>query len=109
MVSVTGDAFLALFGYPTAEEDDADRALRAALDILRIAPSIEVPDGLPVQVRIGIATGLAVAGGADSGRISASGPIPNLAQRLQTAAAPQTILIDQRTYDATAGRLSSPT
>ena len=102
VVSVTGDAFLALFGYP-AEEDDADRALRAALDVLRIAPSIEVPEGPPVQVRIGIATGLAVVGGADSGRISASGPIPNLAQRLQTAAAPQTILIDQRTYDATAG------
>jgi class 3 adenylate cyclase/tetratricopeptide (TPR) repeat protein len=103
VVSVIGDAFLALFGYPTAEEDDADRSLRAALDILRIAPSIEVPDGPPVQVRVGIATGLAVAGGADSGRVSASGPIPNLAQRLQTAAAPQTILIDQRTYDATAG------
>ena len=103
VVNVTGDAFLALFGYPTAEEDDADRALRSALDVLRIAPSIEVPEGPPVQVRIGIATGLAVAGRADSGRISASGPIPNLAQRLQTAASPQTILIDQRTYDATAG------
>jgi class 3 adenylate cyclase/tetratricopeptide (TPR) repeat protein len=103
VVSVTGDAFLALFGYPTAEEDDADRALKAALDVLRIAPEIEVPEGPRVQVRIGIATGLAVAGGAESGRISLSGPIPNLAQRLQTAAAPQTILVDQRTYDATAG------
>ena len=102
-----GDALLALFGYPIAEEDDADSALKAALDILQIAPSIEVPNGLPLQVRIGIASGLAVVGtflGApDSTSTFAFGPIPNLAQRLQTLAAPQTILIDQHTYDATAG------
>jgi class 3 adenylate cyclase len=107
VANYVGDALLALFGYPIAEEDDADSALKAALDILQIAPSIEVPNGSPLQVRIGIASGLAVVGsflGApDSTSTFAFGPIPSLAQRLQTLAAPQMILIDQHTYDATAG------
>ena len=107
VANYVGDALLALFGYPIAEEDDADSALKAALDILQIAPSIEVPNGSPVQVRIGVASGLAVVGnflGAPGSTSTfAFGPIPNLAQRLQTLAGPQTILIDQHTYDATAG------
>ncbi|MEK1886318.1 MAG: adenylate/guanylate cyclase domain-containing protein [Phyllobacterium sp.] len=102
-----GDAFQALFGYPIAEEDDVERALELAFDILQIVPQIEVPDGPPLQVRIGIASGLVVVGdflGAPAGVSTvALGSVPNLAQRLQMQASPQTILTDHQTYDATAG------
>ncbi len=102
-----GDAFQALFGYPIAEEDDAERALELAFDILRLVPEIEVPGGPPMRVRIGIASGVVVVGdfvGAPAGVSTvALGSIPNLAQRLQTIAEPQSIVTDQRTYDASAG------
>ncbi|MBB3454517.1 putative ATPase/class 3 adenylate cyclase [Rhizobium sp. BK313] len=102
-----GDAFQALFGYPIAEEDDGERALRLAFDILRIVPQIEVPRGPPLRVRIGIASGLVVVGdfvGAPAGVSTvALGSIPNLAQRLQTLAEPQTILTDLKTYESAAG------
>ncbi len=102
-----GDAFQALFGYPVAEEDDAERALELAFDILELVPEIAVPDGSSLRVRIGIASGLVVVGdfiGAPAGVSTvALGSIPNLAQRLQSLAEPQTILTDQKTHDATAG------
>ncbi|WP_341487979.1 adenylate/guanylate cyclase domain-containing protein [Pararhizobium sp. A13] len=102
-----GDALQALFGYPIAEEDDAERALELAFDILNLVPRIPVPDGPPLQVRIGVASGLVVVGdflGAPAGVSTvALGSIPNLAQRLQTLADPQTILTDQKTYETAAG------
>ncbi|WP_040678618.1 ATP-binding protein [Rhizobium mesoamericanum] len=102
-----GDAFQALFGYPIAEEDDAERALELAFDILQLVPDVKVSGGPPLRVRIGIASGLVVVGdfvGAPAGVSTvALGSIPNLAQRLQTIAEPQTIMTDQRTYDAAAG------
>ncbi len=102
-----GDAFQALFGYPIAEEDDAERALELAFDILELIPEIKMSGGPPLRVRIGIASGLVVVGdfvGAPAGVSTvALGSIPNLAQRLQTIAEPQTIITDQRTYEATAG------
>ena len=89
-----GDAFQALFGYPIAEEDDAEHALALAFDILRLVPEISVAEGPPLRVRIGIASGLVVVGdflGAPAGVSTvALGSIPNLAQRLQTMAQPQT-------------------
>ena len=105
--SYIGDAFQALFGYPIAEEDDAERALQLAFELLRLVPEIEVPDAPPLRVRIGIASGVVVVGdylAAPAGVSTvAMGSIPNLAQKLQTIAEPQTILTDQRTYDSTAG------
>ena len=102
-----GDAFQALFGYPIAEEDDAEHALALAFDILRLVPEISVAEGPPLRVRIGIASGLVVVGdflGAPAGVSTvALGSIPNLAQRLQTMAQPQTILTDQQTHDNAAG------
>ncbi len=85
----------------------ANEALRLAFDILRIVPQIEVPHGPPLRVRIGIASGLVVVGdfvGAPAGVSTvALGSIPNLAQRLQTLAEPQTILTDLKTYESAAG------
>src|SRR6185312_15767218 len=58
-----GDGVLAYFGYPKAHEHDAERAVRAGLDLVtavpKLATNIEVP---PLQVRVGIATGLVVVG-----------------------------------------------
>lgn len=102
-----GDAVQVLFGYPVAEEDDAERALELAFDLLRQIPQIAVPDGPPLRVRIGVASGLVVVGdfvGAPAGVSTvALGSIPSLAQRLQTVAEPQTVLADQKTHDAAAG------
>ncbi|WP_033055302.1 ATP-binding protein [Sinorhizobium meliloti] len=107
VANYVGDAFQVLFGYPVAEEDDAERAIELALDILRVVPQIETPDHLPLNVRIGIASGLVVVGdveGAPAGVSTvAFGPVPNLAQRLEAMAAPQTILTDQTTYQMAHG------
>ncbi|MFC0803883.1 MULTISPECIES: ATP-binding protein [Sinorhizobium] len=101
VANYVGDALQVLFGYPIAEEDDAERALELAFDILRVAPQVETPDHSPLNVRIGIASGLVVVGdieGAPAGVSTvAFGPVPNLAQRLEAMAAPQTILTDQTT------------
>nr|WP_237358490.1 adenylate/guanylate cyclase domain-containing protein [Rhizobium etli] len=102
-----GDALQALFGYPTAEEDDAERAIRLGFSLIQAMPQIETPDGSRLEIRIGIASGLVVVGdfaGAPAGVSTvAFGPVPNLAQRLQALAAPQTILADQKTRDAANG------
>lgn len=97
-----GDSLQVLFGYPVAEENDAERAITLALDLVEAVPQIEAPDGSRPNVRIGIATGLVVVGdvkGAPEGVSTvAFGPIPNLAQRLETVAEPKAILVDPNTY-----------
>jgi class 3 adenylate cyclase len=57
-----GDGVLAYFGYPQAHEHDAERAIRAALNLVEAVPKLATHAGLPLQVRIGIATGLVVVG-----------------------------------------------
>jgi class 3 adenylate cyclase/tetratricopeptide (TPR) repeat protein len=94
-----GDAVMALFGAPTAHEDDPERAVRAALAIRDWAT--EEGD---LQVRIGITTGEAlVALGArpEAGEGMASGDVVNTAARLQSAAPENGILVDETTYRAT--------
>lgn len=102
VANYAGDALQVLFGYPVAEENDGERALDLAFDLLLAVPRIEVPDQTRLNVRIGIASGLVVMGdveGAPPGLPTvAFGPVPNLAQRLQVLAPPQTILVDQSTY-----------
>jgi class 3 adenylate cyclase len=56
-----GDGVLAYFGYPAAHEDDAERAIRAALEVTRRAPALR-GGGMPLSTRVGIATGLVVVG-----------------------------------------------
>ena len=55
-----GDGVLAYFGYPQAHEHDAERAVRAALNLVEAVPKLAMHAGSPLQVRIGIATGLVV-------------------------------------------------
>ena len=57
-----GDGILSYFGYPRAHEDDAERTVRAALDIAAAVRRLETPAAEPLAVRIGIATGLVVVG-----------------------------------------------
>jgi predicted ATPase/class 3 adenylate cyclase len=102
VANYVGDALQVLFGYPVAEENDAERALALAFDLLAAAPKIDAPHGIRPNVRIGIATGLVVVGAVDGAPEGVStvafGPVPSLAQRLETGADPQTILVDQSTY-----------
>jgi class 3 adenylate cyclase/tetratricopeptide (TPR) repeat protein len=100
-----GDAVLAVFGAPVAHEDDPERAVRAGLEIRDAARAygerVERRYGVPFAVRVGIHTGLAVAGevgSAFSTEYTAMGDTPNLASRLQTAARPGTVLISDATY-----------
>ena len=63
-----GDGVLVYFGYPQAHEDDAERAVRAALDIAAAMPSLHSIDSVELECRIGIASGMVVVGESDRGR-----------------------------------------
>jgi class 3 adenylate cyclase/tetratricopeptide (TPR) repeat protein len=90
-----GDGVLIYFGYPTAHEDDAERAVRAGLALIDAVASL--PTSEPIRVRIGAATGLVVVGDligsgeAQERRIV--GETPNLAARLQGMAEPNMVVI----------------
>jgi class 3 adenylate cyclase/predicted ATPase len=106
-----GDGLLVYFGYPAAHEDDAQRAARAGLEIVRAvhelpSPRTQLPH--PLQVRIGIHTGLVVVGEVgDGGKREqlALGETPNVAARLQGLAEPDTVVISAATYQLIAGLL----
>ena len=92
-----GDGVLVYFGYPQAHEDDAERAVRAGLALVEAVPKLKTAAGAPLQVRVGIATGLVVVGdliGAGAAQEQAVvGETPNLAARLQALAEPGTVVI----------------
>ncbi|MBV8850850.1 MAG: AAA family ATPase, partial [Methylobacteriaceae bacterium] len=96
-----GNGALIYFGFPTAHEDDAERAVRAALTLREGTQVIDV-DGSPLQVRAGLATGLVVAGDRAEGSQAPHeqqimGETPNRAARLQTLAEAGEIVIDAAT------------
>jgi class 3 adenylate cyclase/tetratricopeptide (TPR) repeat protein len=94
-----GDGVLAYFGYPQAHEDDAEQAVRAGLALIAAVGALEAPQ--PLQVRIGVATGLVVVGdlvGTGSAQEqTVVGETPNLAARLQALAEPDAIIIAEST------------
>jgi class 3 adenylate cyclase len=95
-----GDGALVYFGWPRADESDAERAIRAGLALVAAVQAITA-DPHKLQVRIGVATGLVVIGntvgvGAASEQL-AVGDTLNLAARLQTAAAPDSVVIADAT------------
>ena len=93
LAQFTGDGVLAYFGYPQAHEDDAERAVRAGLDIVSAVGWLRTPSGGRVEARIGIATGLVVIGGLSLQEQAVVGETPNLAARLQAAAEPGTVVV----------------
>ncbi len=94
-----GDGVLIYFGYPEAHEDDPDRAVRAGLEVIAAVSALAVP--VPLQVRIGIATGVVIVGdligSGDFQEPDIVGETPNLAARLQANAAPNTVVIAEST------------
>ena len=90
-----GDGVLIYFGYPQAHEDDAERAVRAGLELVGSVSALKL--NAPLQTRIGIATGLVVVGDLiGSGEAQERGIVgetPNLAARLQALAEPNTVVI----------------
>lgn len=99
-----GDAILAYFGYPQAHENDAERAIRAALEIAATPWSTVAASGF--EVHLGIATGEVVVGDLSQGGIelSAIGSAPNLAARLEGIAGPGSVVVAALTRTL-AGRL----
>src|SRR6202020_64651 len=96
-----GDGVLAYFGYPQAHEHDAERAVRAGLALIEALPKLTTAAGVPLQVRVGIATGLVVVGDLiGSGEAQERGIVgetPNLAARLQALAEPNMVVIAEGT------------
>jgi predicted ATPase/class 3 adenylate cyclase len=92
-----GDGILAYFGYPRAHEDDAERTVRAGLDIIAAVARLETRAAEPLAVRIGIATGLVVVGDFSGGsalrKRALVGDTPNIAARLQALSEPGTIVV----------------
>ena len=93
-----GDAVMALFGAPTAHEDDPERAVRAALAIRDFAAEESL------ELRVGITTGealISLDARPDAGEGMASGDVVNTAARLQSAAPVNGVIVDETTYRAT--------
>jgi class 3 adenylate cyclase len=92
-----GDGVLAYFGYPQAHEHEAECAVRAGLALVEAVQKLGTAAGVPLQVRVGIATGLVVVGdliGAGAAQEQAIvGETPNLAARLQALAEPGAVVI----------------
>jgi class 3 adenylate cyclase len=96
-----GDGVLAYFGYPQAHEHDAEHAVRAGLAFIEAVPKLVTAAGSPLEVRVGIATGLIVGGDLiGSGEAQDRGIVgetPNLAARLQGIAEPNAVVIAEST------------
>ena len=129
MAQLLGDGCLVYFGYPRAHEDDAERAVHSALNVLKAVAKLsgalkargtappregarsarddpaptELLVGIELKTRIGIATGLVVIGeigaGTAAAEQTASGETPNLAARLQGVAEPNAIVVSSGTKD----------
>ncbi len=109
-----GDGLLVYFGYPVAHEDEAARAVRTALGILvelqllntQLRPALRAHLPHPIQVRIGIHTGLVVIGeigSSEKREMLALGETPNLAARLQGVAEPDTVVLSAATHHLVQG------
>ena len=96
-----GDGVLVYFGYPQAHEDDAERAVRAGLELVAAVGQTGETHAPSLQTRIGIATGLVVVGdliGSGASQEQAIvGETPNLAARLQGVAEPNSVVIADST------------
>jgi class 3 adenylate cyclase len=114
LAQYVGDGVVVYFGDPRAHEDVVQRAVRAGLEIVaelralneRLQPCLRALREVPLQLRIGIHTGLAVVGemGREKRReLLALGETPNLAARVQGIAAPDTVLISSATYQLSRG------
>lgn len=100
-----GDGILVYFGYPKAHEDDARRAVRSGLKIIEevrtLSTQIRAERGVALSVRVGVHTGLVLAGDLGSGDtlelMGVVGETPNIAARIQELSGPDTVLVSDST------------
>jgi class 3 adenylate cyclase/tetratricopeptide (TPR) repeat protein len=101
VVKFIGDAVMAVWGTPVAREDDAERAVRAALSLTRAVSALGEEVGMPeLRVRAGVLTGSAAVEVGQEGEGMLMGDSVNTASRLQSIAQPGTVLVDDVTRRA---------
>src|ERR1019366_5180025 len=101
-----GDAVRAVWGAPVAHEDDAERSVRAALDLVQAVASLGVEIGEPaLQARAGVLMGDAAVTLGDSAQGMVAGDLVNTASRIQAEAEPGTVLVGSATHAATEAAL----
>lgn len=99
---IVGDEVVALFGAPVAHEDDAERAVRAALRMHETLAALAPALGVRVQVRIGVNTGEVLVGAMRAGGdATVMGDVVNTTQRLEKLAEPGQVIVGPATYAAT--------
>jgi class 3 adenylate cyclase/tetratricopeptide (TPR) repeat protein len=99
---IVGDEIVALFGAPVAHEDDAERAVRAALRMHETLAAVADEIAIPVRMRVGVNTGEVLVGAMSAGGDhTVMGDVVNTAQRLQTLAEPGEVIVGANTYAAT--------
>jgi len=97
-----GDAVMAVWGAPVAQEDDAERAVRAAIDLVDAVAEVGKENGLPdLRARAGVLTGEAAVTLGAEGQGMVAGDLVNTASRIQSAAAPGSVLVGEGTRRAT--------
>lgn len=105
---LTGDGLMALFGAPISHENNAERAVRAALDmqedIVHLSHQVQKQMGVRLSLRIGLHSGRVIVGGVGSNLMmdyTAIGDTVNLAHRIEEAAPPGSILVSESVYRQT--------
>jgi class 3 adenylate cyclase/tetratricopeptide (TPR) repeat protein len=102
-----GDAVMAVWGTPTAQEDDAERAVRTALDLVTAVAALgEEVGAADLHLRAGVLTGEAAVNLAAEGEGMVAGDLVNTAARIQAAAEPGTVLVGDATRRATAAAIA---
>ncbi len=96
-----GDAVMAVWGTPVAHEDDAERAVRAAVDLLDAVGGLRTPDGSSISARCAVVTGEAAVTLDADGQGMVAGDLVNTASRLQSVAPSGTVLVGEATVRAT--------
>ncbi len=97
-----GDAVMAVWGTPTAREDDAERAVRAGLELVDVVRSV----GPGINARAGVLTGEAAVTIGASNQGMVAGDLVNTAARLQSVAAPGTVLVGESTHRAASSAIA---
>ena len=99
-----GDGVMAFFGYPEAHDNDAERAARAGLAIIDAVAKLNEQSGRPkLSARVGIDSGAVVVGAGAGKDADVFGDTPNIAARVQEAAAPGTVLVTEDTHRLISG------